>query len=526
MKLLIVDDQRSVVQGLLHCTDWAALGFDQVEGALNAIDARASLQRREAEVMLCDIEMPVESGLDLLKWMRGEGMRTRCIFLTAYAKFQYAQEAVRLGGFDYIMQPAPYAQVIEAVEKALREVRAERASQELAGRGALFDEQKKALVWGLLRDFLMGAAAEGNLAAFEELGLIPLRGQAAWLALMQPLRWQDGRAPWDPAVLGLAVDNICGEVFAPLEVFSAAVVMPQEQTLAIVLQSREGEALERDLLARQLTYLQSACSQYLHLSAAFYLTGPEPFAKAGQMWQALLEKKSENVALKSGVYTGPGAGRAEPFHIPQIAGWRRLLQEGYPLAMEQEACQLLDQLAANNRLDRTTLRYFYQDFMRMLFTAPGPGQEGVRDMFREPDALELYRNGMKTVDDMKALIHYAALGREGSPSPDSQDQDAVALICRYVAGHLQDELRREELAEAAHLNPDYLNRLFKKEMGLTLKEYVIRQKMEEARSLLRTTALPVSLIAAKVGYSNFAHFSASYKKLYGRSPQEERQNTP
>ena len=46
MKLLIVDDQRSVVQGLLHCTDWAALGFDQVEGALNAIDARASLQRR------------------------------------------------------------------------------------------------------------------------------------------------------------------------------------------------------------------------------------------------------------------------------------------------------------------------------------------------------------------------------------------------------------------------------------------------------------------------------------------------
>ena len=124
MKLLIVDDQRSVVQGLLHCTDWAALGFDQVEGALNAIDARASLQRREAEVMLCDIEMPVESGLDLLKWMRGEGMRTRCIFLTAYAKFQYAQEAVRLGGFDYIMQPAPYAQVIGAVEKALREVRA------------------------------------------------------------------------------------------------------------------------------------------------------------------------------------------------------------------------------------------------------------------------------------------------------------------------------------------------------------------------------------------------------------------
>lgn len=65
-----------------------------------------------------------------------------------------------------------------------------------------------------------------------------------------------------------------------------------------------------------------------------------------------------------------------------------------------------------------------------------------------------------------------------------------------------------------HLNPDYLNRMFKKETGLTLKEYVIWQKMQEAQSLLRTTSLPVSLIAAKVGYSNFAHFSTSYKNSF------------
>lgn len=58
MKLLIVDDQRSVVQGLANCTDWGAVGFDCVATAYNAIDARASLLEREAEVMLCDIEMP------------------------------------------------------------------------------------------------------------------------------------------------------------------------------------------------------------------------------------------------------------------------------------------------------------------------------------------------------------------------------------------------------------------------------------------------------------------------------------
>ena len=60
MKLLIVDDQSTVVQGLLHCTNWAAMGFTVVDTALNAVDAKASLLRQEAEVMLCDIEMPME----------------------------------------------------------------------------------------------------------------------------------------------------------------------------------------------------------------------------------------------------------------------------------------------------------------------------------------------------------------------------------------------------------------------------------------------------------------------------------
>lgn len=53
MKLLIVDDQSTVVQGLLHCTNWAAMGFTVVDTALNAVDAKASLLRQEAEVMLC-----------------------------------------------------------------------------------------------------------------------------------------------------------------------------------------------------------------------------------------------------------------------------------------------------------------------------------------------------------------------------------------------------------------------------------------------------------------------------------------
>lgn len=481
MKLLIVDDQSTVVQGLLHCTNWAAMGFTVVDTALNAVDAKASLLRQEAEVMLCDIEMPMESGLDLLDWLRQRGMTTRCIFLTAHAEFKYAQEALRLGGFDYIMQPAPYEQVADAVSRALDNVKEEWAALELQSRGAVFDDQKKEIVETMLRGFLLGNAPGSSLTAFEELSLVPRRERECWVALMQPLRWKQGEEPWELSLLSTAVGNMSSEVFTPLQVLSVTVAIPAEQCLVLVLQSRVGEPLEADYITRQLNYLQSACAQYIHCEAAFYPEGPQPFEQASEIYQ-------------------------------------KLLQAGCAQAMEQEACQLLDKLTVNNQLNSQTLRYFYQDFMQMLFSFPEKKRQG--DMFREPEALELYRNGMKTVPDMKALVHYVASVWDNETEESSQS--TVEIIMAYIAEHLENELRREELADAVHLNPDYMARLFKKETGMNLKDYIIQQKMQEAQSLLCTTNLPISLIAAKVGYTNFGHFSTSYKKFYHKTPQEER----
>lgn len=524
MKLLIVDDQISVAQGLLRCTDWAAEGFACVETAYNVIDAKTSLLRQQAQVMLCDIEMPMENGLELLKWMRENEMTTRCIFLTAHAEFRYAQEAVRLGGFDYIVQPAPYAQVIEAVRKAVQDVRMEKAAQELQDRGALFDVQQKVIADNLLRSCLTGTATERDREAFDVLGLYLKQEGDCWLCLLQPLRWHSGTQPWSLSLLSTAVDNMCSEIFAPLQYFSLCVSMPQEQGLAIVLQSKDEQIHSADTICSQLTYLQSACTQYLHLDSALYLAGPEPFARASGMWKRLAEQRRENVALKNGLFRAKRQelDLLEPFRFAQIAGWRRLIRDGYASAVEQEACQLLDQMAAADRLSRSALRSFYQQFMEMVFSLREDSPEMTQQALQDETVRELLRSDVHTVDDMKNLLH--ALAAAWAGEAEIRNRNVAEVVCRYIAEHLENELRRDELAEAVHLNPDYMARLFKKETGINLKDYIIQQKMQEARSLLHTTNLPVSLIAAKVGYSNFAHFSASYKKVYNRSPQEERAN--
>ena len=193
MKLLIVDDQMSVVEGLKKGVNWKAIGFSEVDTAYNAVDARASLRRRPADVMLCDIEMPMENGLELLAWMREQGMETRCIFLTAHAKFNYAQEAVRLGGFDYIIQPAPYSEIGRAVAKAAEDVLSGREQAQLQQMGKAFHQQEPAIAANVLRGFLRRQPNGRDVTTLEKLGILPMRSKAGYVALLHVMRWEEGR---------------------------------------------------------------------------------------------------------------------------------------------------------------------------------------------------------------------------------------------------------------------------------------------------------------------------------------------
>ncbi|WP_195451151.1 response regulator [Anaeromassilibacillus sp. 1001302B_160321_C8] len=87
MTVLVVDDQTNVVSGIISGVHWSDIGVSKVLPAYNAFEAKQVLSTEKIDIMLCDIEMPVESGLDLFRWVRKQGLDTECIFLTAHADF-------------------------------------------------------------------------------------------------------------------------------------------------------------------------------------------------------------------------------------------------------------------------------------------------------------------------------------------------------------------------------------------------------------------------------------------------------
>nr|WP_276316074.1 helix-turn-helix transcriptional regulator [Paenibacillus lignilyticus] len=101
-------------------------------------------------------------------------------------------------------------------------------------------------------------------------------------------------------------------------------------------------------------------------------------------------------------------------------------------------------------------------------------------------------------------------------------KNQVDLIIQYIRDHIDQDIRRTDIAREVYLNPNYLSRLFKSETGTSLKEFIVTEKMKLAQAMLKSTKLPISIIAMKVGYANFSHFSQVYKKTYNVTPAEDR----
>ena len=156
MTVLLVDDQISILSGLMSGLDWDALGITSVRTAGNAIQAREILEKERIDVLLCDIEMPGENGLSLLRWARRQGMDFVCIFLTSHADFMYAKEAIKLNCFDYILQPARYEDIQSTVAKAIQRVKKEHAEKELEQYGTLAKLHTPGLLQNLFSDWAAG----------------------------------------------------------------------------------------------------------------------------------------------------------------------------------------------------------------------------------------------------------------------------------------------------------------------------------------------------------------------------------
>ncbi len=122
MNLLIVDDEYFIVQSLLRDLDFDALGITSVSTAFSVQQAQDVFAEKHIDILLTDVEMPRHSGLYLIEWANEQGYKPLSLILTGHPLFDYAQRAVKLHCFGYILKPAAPDVLTEELKSAVEAV--------------------------------------------------------------------------------------------------------------------------------------------------------------------------------------------------------------------------------------------------------------------------------------------------------------------------------------------------------------------------------------------------------------------
>lgn len=122
MNLLLVDDEITMIQILVDAVDWKAVGIENVFTACNAMRAKEIVEKEKIDILICDIEMPKESGLELIHWIREQKREISCIILTAYPDFNYARDAISLDVDTYLLKPVVFEELKSVVAKTIQKI--------------------------------------------------------------------------------------------------------------------------------------------------------------------------------------------------------------------------------------------------------------------------------------------------------------------------------------------------------------------------------------------------------------------
>jgi len=114
--------------------------------------------------------------------------------------------------------------------------------------------------------------------------------------------------------------------------------------------------------------------------------------------------------------------------------------------------------------------------------------------------------------------------KEEAKSCSPQEQSAVEQVIHYIKTNQVYSMTSCEAAELVHLNPSYFSKLFRNSMGMTFTDYMTNHRLEEAKRLLEVTAMRVNEIAERLGFTDIAYFSNTFKKNCGLTPSEYRRH--
>lgn len=525
MKLLIVDDEISSIRAVSNMLDWAALGIEQVCTALSAQEAREHIQKGDVDILLCDIEMPQESGLDLLEWVNQEKLDICCVYMTCYPEFSYVQRALKLGSMAYLLKPIDPKELEQEIAAAIQRKR-EMSQMRTAHR--LMTENVEKNCWQFWRDLFYEEIPSTTDAIQEQIERLNLPLDLEWSycpVLLVVRRWNKSGQEEDGESYGrYAAHNVAQELFTdkldPVCPWYTVLQFGKNAQLALC-GGPDGETLRQSCEAFARSYLEAELA-WLEFQTVCYVGKAMPIEKTAAEIEELLRMDNNHLQNQGLVLHNDGGTtvRAETDLSGRFERWTSMLEGKLFAKARREIEAYLDSQKENRWFNRRRFTYFLNSYAGMLVGYAERHSFPLHQLTADPQNADCFERSDQSLEEMRLWVGCSltqleqACGEKGG--------DPVVATKAFIEAHLSDDLDVALIAENVHLNQDYLTRIFKREIGVSVKSYMVNRRMEKAKELLETSRLPITDVAYQVGYYNYTSFNRIFKKTYGMSPQSFR----
>ncbi|MBQ7839690.1 MAG: response regulator [Lachnospiraceae bacterium] len=516
VSILIVDDDRLVVEKLINGIGWARLGITDVLSANNIRQAMEILEEVPVDILLSDIEMPQGNGLELLEWVRDKEMPLDCIFLSSYALFAYAQKAIRLNSCGYLLKPVSNKEMEQTIAGVVEKVHA-RKGQETR------QETEKLKNYEFWQAYLLEDSVNPSfLRKAQEAGIFDPACQMC-LVMLRILPKKDLKK--DVYLNNFIIRNVTEEFFGPEdgEIRLKALVGKSDFKWFFVFDAKKDTRSFREKIRSYREYL----SRTLPMDVCIYIGRTCAAGRMGDSRKKLDQMECEAVPGEDGLlYEEAWSEKAVEYMTPSWKEWEKSMMDADRIGdVEKEILSFVRAQWKNNCLTVSVLVRFRRELMQTVYSYLNRHDVLVSRIFDGSEFDELYEKAVYTVPDMEEFIHYVYEKLSGFRHQDNRQESVVEQMKKYINAHLKEDLSRKVLANAVFLSEDYISKIFVNVTGMSIPNYVTSCRMQKAQEYLRYSDLSVSRIALEVGYSNFSYFSKSFRDYAGCTPNEFRSKT-
>ncbi|MDD4365321.1 MAG: helix-turn-helix domain-containing protein [Synergistales bacterium] len=522
-RVLIVEDEpleRRALEMTLEAFE--ADGTIEVKSAANAPQFEALAVEWVPDVVLLDIRIPGGDGLSSLRSLRSRGFSGQAVVLTAFDVFQYAQKAMGLGVTSFLVKPVTEETFRETLTKVFQNVADKRNHKAQFDRIQEFVERNRgAFAMGIIQDLLREKGIEESVVGImSNLGLPPAR--PCFLFGVVCLAEEEGRKG-EQLFLWEAFERTLGP---------EVIVVPWRRSSALLF-IPSGEAIaEPDFVASRLLGIISSRGFDANIVYGGRIRVLEELAPAVAQVEEGLEESllggTGRIIMRDETPEGDAVSDLSPAltQLGLLASQAQIVEGfsyGQPdlitrgsrslsaalnkiafqdvelakmliLGLMGQVCQVLLSLKCDSGSVRAWTR-------RQLLNLMAPNTPvGLNRIFSQ--ALEQAWGVRGSASDTGSMIIQQSLA--------------------YIREHYE-EVTLESVAEAVHVSPSYLSRLFRKVLHRRFVDEVKAIRIDRAKAFL-AQGHSVRDVAISVGYGNIAYFSTLFRQMTGQSPSEYRRD--